>query len=143
ELLRARCPQVRIAALSADPKRTASDYGIRGYHRTRPREVVTALRESDLLLSGGGSLLQDRTSLRSLLYYLGVIRLAIGMRRRFMVFAQGIGPLLRPAARRLTSSLLARACAISVRDAASQSLLQSLPGAKRLPAIEVTADPAF
>jgi polysaccharide pyruvyl transferase CsaB len=143
ELLRARCPESRIAALSANPAATAAAYGIRAYHRTHPREVLAALRESDLLLSGGGSLLQDRTSLRSLLYYLGIIRLALGMRRRVMVFAQGIGPLTRPPARRLTTVLLARSTAITVRDAASRDLLQSLPGGKRLPPIEITADPAF
>src|SRR5262245_29656484 len=98
-LLRARRPEVAVGAVSADPVGTAEAYGIRAWHRMRPREVVAALRATELLLSGGGSLLQDRTSLRSLLYYLGILQLALAMKRRVMIFAQGIGPLRRPAAR--------------------------------------------
>lgn len=143
-LLRARRPDLGVAVLSANPSDTAARYGVRSYPRMEPRAVVRALRETDLLLSGGGSLLQDRTSLRSLIYYLGVIRLALALRRPVMVFAQGIGPLARPAARRMTGALLRRVALIAVRDRESAVLLEELgvrgPGA---PEIQVTADPAF
>jgi polysaccharide pyruvyl transferase CsaB len=143
-LLRARRPEVEIAALSASPAATASDHGIRSCRRGQPRELVAALRRCDLLLSGGGSLLQDRTSLRSLLYYLAVIQLGLALRRRVMIYAQGIGPLLRPAARRLTGRLLRRADRITVRDDASRDVLRSLGVCDRGgPEVIVTADPAF
>jgi polysaccharide pyruvyl transferase CsaB len=143
-LLRDRDPEIGISVLSADAEASSAAYKVRAYPRWQARSVARALRETELLLSGGGSLLQDRTSLRSLIYYLGVIRLALLMRRRVMVFAQGIGPLVRPAARRLTASLLRRVDLIAVRDAGSRDLLESLGvGTRGGPPVHMTADPAF
>ena len=45
------------------------------------------------MVSGGGGLFQNATSLRSLLYYAGIVREAIRAGRRTMIFAQSIGPL--------------------------------------------------
>ncbi|WP_436570579.1 polysaccharide pyruvyl transferase family protein, partial [Klebsiella pneumoniae] len=69
----------------------------------------------DLLLSGGGSLLQDTTSLRSLLYYLWVQRVAWRARKPVMYYAQGLGPLRRRLSRRLVAAAARRAAYITVR----------------------------
>lgn len=58
----------------------------------QPAALLGALLRSQVVLSGGGGLLQDRTSARNLTYYLGVIRLAKLLRRRVVVFNQSIGP---------------------------------------------------
>jgi polysaccharide pyruvyl transferase CsaB len=61
-----------------------------------------------------------------------------------MIFAQGIGPLIRPAARKWTARVLSQVDAITVRDADSAELLREIGvGAKGTPEIEVTADPVF
>jgi polysaccharide pyruvyl transferase WcaK-like protein len=61
-----------------------------------------------------------------------------------MVFAQGIGPLDRPSARRWTARVLRRVDAITVRDAESADLLREIGvTGKGAPEIEVTADPVF
>jgi polysaccharide pyruvyl transferase CsaB len=105
---------------------------------------LNELRRCRLFLSGGGSLLQDRTSLRSLLYYLALLSLARRLGARTMVFAQGIGPLIRPRARRLTARVLARTDAITVRDADSADLVRELLASyPKAPEVEVTADPVF
>jgi polysaccharide pyruvyl transferase CsaB len=143
EMFRRRLPQACLAALSAVPAATEQAYGIRAFHRARPGQVIRALRGADLLLSGGGSLIQDRTSLRSLVYYLGLIAMGIALRRRVMVFGQGIGPLERPASRRAAASILRRVDLITVRDSASAALLRNLSGGGAFPEIQVTADPAF
>ena len=57
------------------------------------RAMRAAIARADVVLSGGGGLLQNATSLRSLLYYAGILREAIRARRKTMVFAQSIGPL--------------------------------------------------
>ena len=49
--------------------------------------------DCDLLLSGGGSLLQDITSKRSLLYYLFILALGLLLKKKVMLFGQGIGPI--------------------------------------------------
>ena len=66
---------VRLIPLSADPDDTRRRHGLDSVHRMRLKDVRLAIADSDLFLSGGGSLLQDTTSLRSVLYYLWIVRL--------------------------------------------------------------------
>ena len=106
-------------------------------------DLVSGLTEQDtviFLLSGGGSLLQDTTSTRSLLYYLSVIRCAQLLRRPVMLYANGIGPVRRPANRRRVRRVVERAALVTLRDHASAQELREM-GVKR-PAL-VTADPVF
>src|SRR5205085_6226092 len=61
-----------------------------------------------------------------------------------MVYAQGIGPLTSDKGRSSTVQVLSEVDAITVRDAESAQLLQSLGiGTGKGPEIEVTADPVF
>ena len=53
------------------------------------------MRRARLLISGGGSLLQDATSTKSLLYYTWVMRTAESAGVPVMVYANGIGPIQR------------------------------------------------
>ncbi len=128
-----------VTVLSGDPSRTASEHpGVRALHRYR--QLLSAVRGADLVISGGGSLLQDATSARSIYYYLFVLRLARMLGKPTMVYAQGIGPLIRPGARKWTAGILNRMKAITVRDSDSKALLESI--GVRMP-VTVTADPAF
>lgn len=142
-MLRERRPDLPITVLSADPEGTRRALSVQAVPRMRPA-VLGALRACRVFLSGGGSLLQDRTSLKSLLYYLFLLDLARWSGARTMIFAQGIGPLDRPAARRHTARVLSRVDAITVRDADSADLLREIgvrgPALDRM---EVTADPVF
>lgn len=130
-----------IAVLSGNPSSTASEHGVRAVPRAAMAQVKEAIRSADVLISGGGSLLQDVTSFRSLVYYLWVIRIAHRLRRPVAVYAQGIGPLRRPVSRWMVRRSLAGAAAISVRDEGSASTLRAI-GLQRSD-IRVTADPAF
>jgi polysaccharide pyruvyl transferase CsaB len=132
---------VEFTVFSADPRDTQQRHGLRAVDRMKLSSLRQTLRESDLLLSGGGSLLQDSTSLRSLLYYLGVIRLARACGTPVMFYAQGIGPLRRRIARVMTRLAANRTQYITVRDPDSARLLRQI--GVRKPPIEVTADPAF
>ena len=58
--------------------------------------VVAAVGRVDAVVLGGGSLLQDSTSLRSLIYYLVVITAARFRGRPVLLWGQGLGPLQRP-----------------------------------------------
>ncbi len=132
---------VRLVALSQDPMATRALHGVGAEPRMDMQAVKSTLLRSDLLISGGGSLLQDTTSLRSLLYYLWVARMALNLRRPVMFYAQGLGPLRRRMARWLVRSIANRVEYITVRDEPSARLLRSIGVSK--PPIEVTADPAF
>lgn len=92
-------------------------------------------------LSGGGSLLQDTTSTRSLFYYLSVIRCAELLGKPVMLYANGIGPVHKPANRRRVKRVVERAALVTLRDHSSARELRDM-GVTR-DDIRVTADPVF
>ncbi|GIV06595.1 MAG: polysaccharide pyruvyl transferase CsaB [Fimbriimonadales bacterium] len=119
-------PHEATTVLSGDPVFTQQTYGVRAVPRMALRAVRQAIRESDALILGGGSLLQDATSLRSLLYYLALIRWGLSAHGRVLLVGQGIGPLYRPLSRWLTGAMLRKVPFLSVRDADSAQRLRSL-----------------
>ena len=137
--LRQHFPSVAIEVLSATPQRTASAHGVEATPRWDWRCVRASIRRADVVLSGGGGLLQNATSLRSLLYYTAVIREAVRARRRVMIFAQSIGPLDRWG-RLLVSRFCRGVARATVRDARSALLLHQLLAPT---SVEQTADPVF
>lgn len=137
--LRERLSGVRITVLSADPQQTRRVHHVHSVARAGAG-VLRVLAGADLLLSGGGSLIQDQTSARSALYYLGVLALGQVVAHRTMVFAQGIGPLRRGWVRALARAVLNRVHLITVRDDDSVRALREL-GIRR--SVHVVADPVF
>lgn len=133
--------EIGVTVLSNDPTDTRSRYGLDALPRFRFWSVVKALLQCDALLSGGGSLLQDRTSTRSLLYYLAVIRGAEILGKPVMLYANGIGPVQRPANRRRVKKAVERATLVTLRDRSSAQELQEM-GVRRTD-LHVTADPVF
>lgn len=134
-------PPVRLTVLSRQPERTAREYGLPAVKRFSPLAVFRVLRKSDVLISGGGSLLQDKTSTRSVWYYLAVIWLARVLKKPVFLYANGIGPLLRPFDRKAVRRCVERCDAVTLRDQDSLEELKAL-GVTRTD-IHVTADPAF
>ena len=64
----------RITVISSDPQYTTGKFKhIRSVYTFKIPDIIGAISKSDFLISGGGSLLQDTTSLKSLIYYLFVI----------------------------------------------------------------------
>jgi polysaccharide pyruvyl transferase CsaB len=133
--------RVALTALSQRPNDTRALHGIDAADRMDIRALRATIARSDLLISGGGSLLQDTTSFKSLLYYLFVMRIAISCRVPVMFYAQGIGPLRRGISRKLVRMTANRAAYITVRDEGSAELLREI--GVSTPTVEVTADPAF
>lgn len=140
EALRQEMPDCAITVLSGDPPLTATTYHVQAENRWKMRDVWRALRHADLLVSGGGSLIQDVTSKNSCLYYLGVIFMAVLLRKPVVIYGQGLGPLTDSRNRRLTRWAFNRARAIYVRDDDSHALLREI-GVKT--PIEVAPDPVL
>ena len=107
---------------SVDPRATARDHGVASVDRWRG--LPGAILASDAVLSGGGGLLQDVTSHRSLRYYLGVLRFARLLRKPVVVFAQSLGPLSDAGERRVRGAL--RGVPLGLRDQPSLELAASL-----------------
>ena len=100
--------------------------GPREIGRARPVRVLRALRRSTALVFGGGGLLQNRTSGRSLAYYLSLVLLARLARRPVFLFGQGIGPIQGRFAQGATRLALRRVRRIGCRDEGSLAFLRSL-----------------
>lgn len=116
----------RITVISSDPKYTTSKFKhIRSVYTFNIGDIIGAIAKSDCLISGGGSLLQDTTSLKSLIYYLLVIFIGLFFRKKVIIFAQGIGPIDNPIGKFLTRNIIRHCNYISVRDSKSQELLKS------------------
>ncbi len=122
---------VRIIALSNNPSCTEEIYGIEAVNRFGIKGVVKAIKDCDLFISGGGSLLQDVTSTRSLLYYITLMKLAKLYKKPVMVYANGIGPINRSINRVLTRNILNKVDLITLRDEDSKIFLEEL-GVKKM-----------
>ena len=140
QAIRAASDEVSVTVLSNDPEQTHRQYGLEAIPRFRVLRVFHALRRGDVLLSGGGSLLQDTTSTRSLLYYLSVIRCARWLGKPVMLYANGIGPVRKRANRRRVKRVVEQAALVTLRDHASARELEAM-GITR--SVQVTADPVF
>lgn len=138
ESLYEQLPDLEITVISGNPKETREKHGVHAVSRLNFPHIMTVLQRCDMLISGGGSLLQDVTSKRSLYYYLSIMRLAKWLGKKVFLYAQGIGPLHKPQARKTVAEILNTVDAITVRDQASARLLRDL-GVHR-PPIHVTAD---
>ncbi|WP_334072180.1 MULTISPECIES: polysaccharide pyruvyl transferase CsaB [Paenibacillus] len=127
--------------LSIDPEWTSRTYGVQAVHRMKLAEVRNAIKNSDGLISGGGSLLQDATGLGSIPYYLGILKIAQWLGKPTFVYAQGIGPVRRKLFRPAIASVFRRCAYVSVRDIESAELLRSMGIRKE--AVQVVPDPVM
>lgn len=132
---------VRIVVLSKNPKETSANYGVDSIDRFNLFKVISTMKKTRLFLNGGGNLIQDVTSTRSLMYYLTTIYLAKRIGLRVMLYANGIGPVSRSSNRYFTSKIVNLVDIITLREEASSRELKALGVNK--PEIIVTADPAL
>jgi polysaccharide pyruvyl transferase CsaB len=137
--LRVRHPELVLEVLTNEPDATRHALRVETTLRSDLAAVRKAIDRSDVVVSGGGGLLQNATSLRSLMYYGGIVRRATAVGKRTMIFAQSVGP-LDFVGRQVVRTCCRGVTAATVRDARSQVLL-----AKLLPGVDVvrTADPVF
>ncbi|MBR4859937.1 MAG: polysaccharide pyruvyl transferase CsaB, partial [Alphaproteobacteria bacterium] len=119
---------------------TAQAFDVKVVDRWSKGGLVKAIKNCDILVSGGGSLLQDVTSKNDIIYYLGIIKLAQILKKKVMIYAQGIGPVNHGRNRKLVRKILNKVDAITVRDLDSRMELMQM-GVYR--EIMVCADPVM
>ena len=112
-----------VTVLTVDPRKTFDAYGVHTVYTFSLEHVLKELAYCDVLISGGGSLLQNVTSNKSLWFYGSIIQFAQLMRKEVVIFAQGIGPINGWWSKHLTKGWLKKANYISVRDEKSLELL--------------------
>lgn len=135
-------PDLPIYVLTRSPRETRQCAGVSTVYTFRVGRVGRLMRHAKLYISGGGTLMQDATSTRSLLYYLFSIRQAAKNGCKVMLYGCGVGPISRPRNQARAARTLERyADIISVRDQYSLDTLAQL-GVVR-PRIHLNADPAL
>jgi len=103
---------------------------------------IKSLLRSRIFINGGGSLIQDVTSSRSLYFYLFTLQAAKWCGCRIIMYGCGIGPIQSAANRRIASRVLNRTAEIiTLRDSISRQALQNMKVEK--PRILLAADPTI
>lgn len=139
--LRTYKKDVKILVLSKNPEETKRIYGVDTANRYNFSEVVKAIKNSKLFLTGGGNLIQDESSTRSLMYYLATIWMAKKLGLKVMLYSNGIGAVDKKANRLITSLIINTVDVITLREEKSLEEIKSLHITK--PQVYITADPAF
>ncbi len=135
-------PDIPIRVLSRNPIETRITYREHAFHTFNLFAFTRAVLQSGIYLSGGGNLVQDTTSRRSLWFYLFTIFWANKLGCRVFMYGCGVGPVNSPFNRRRTADVLnKRVEVITLRERMSKAELDRM-GVSR-PAIELTADPAL
>ncbi len=129
-----------VWVLSRRPKNTRLTYRVNSIYIFSIAKWLRRMSKTSLYINGGGSLMQDVTSRRSLWFYLFTIWCAKRRDNKVLMYGCGIGPIRYPGNRKLTTNILQSSVdAITLRDTHSKAELDSMGVDK--PKILLSADP--
>ena len=138
--LRQLDPDLPVWVLSRNPDSTRLTYRVNSIYTFHIPRFLWRMGKTRLYINGGGSLMQDATSRRSLWFYLFTISAAKILGNRVMMYGCGIGPIHYPSNRRLAAGVLQkRVDAITLRDTHSRNELEQM--GVTAPEIILSADP--
>ncbi len=123
DILRYYYKEAQIDVITQNPYIIKKNFGLNGIKRFDFKAINSVIKNSDFLIFPGGSVLQDVTSIKSILYYLFLISLGLFYKKKVILLAQGIGPINNPIAQKLTKKILKKVSFISVRDEKSFDIL--------------------
>lgn len=131
-----------LTVLSRNPAETTARHGVAALHMFDIPGILRVMGRVRLYINGGGSLIQDATSRRSLLYYLFTLRAARWRGCKVLMYGCGIGPVSRPGDVALVRRVL-NTCvdAITLREDASLAELKRFGVDK--PETVLAADPVL
>ncbi len=138
--LREKCDDARLLVLSKVPKETAQTYGVYSINRYNLLRIRKELKRSRLFIFGGGSLIQDVTSTKSLWFYLKILKMALAAKIPVMLYANGIGPVNKEKNRKKVAEILNKVDIITLRDEKSLDEIKNMGVEVKT---QVTADPAL
>ena len=133
-------PDLPIWVLSRNPDDTRLTYRVNSIYTFAFPRFLRRMGKTRLYINGGGSLMQDVTSHRSLWFYLFTISWAKRLGNQVMMYGCGIGPIHSPANRQRASRVLQKSVdAITLRDTHSKDELEDMK--VTAPEIILSADP--
>ncbi len=126
--------------LSRSPAETRLNYRVGAIYTFNFVRFLLQMGRTKLYVNGGGSLMQDVTSRRSLWFYLFTIWAAKRLGSKVLMYGCGIGPIQYPANRALAARVLQENVdAITLRDSHSGGELREM--GVTAPEILLSADP--
>lgn len=131
---------IEITVLSNNPSATEQTYGVKAVNRWKMKEIHQLLKTADGLISGGGSLMQDQTGMKTIPYYAGVIQIAKWLKKPVFVYAQGMGPINHTLSKFIVRKTFNKVDQITIRDKASQTLLTEIGVRKE---VKIVPDPVM
>ncbi len=138
--LRSIDPNLPICVMTRKPQETRNRLGVDACYTFDFQAFRRAMSRSVLYLNGGGSLMQDVTSRRSLWFYLYTLYAAKKLGNRVLMYGCGIGPINHRYDRRLAARIINQSVdAITLRDPHSKGELDDMGVTK--PEIVISADP--
>lgn len=133
-------PDMPYWVMSRNPKETRLTHKVNSLYLFNVLQFWRKLRKSQLFVNGGGSLMQDVTSSRSLMFYLFTLKAAKLSGCKIIMYGCGIGPITKEANKKIAARVLNNTPdAITLRDSSSKALLDSMGVDK--PEISLSADP--
>jgi polysaccharide pyruvyl transferase CsaB len=133
-------PDATFTVISGTAAYTRKVHGVKAVSRGQAKEIWRAIGRADLIILGGGSLLQDVTSSKSLVYYLGITAMAKVHGKPVMFYAQGAGPVTKLLSKLMIPPIVNRVNLITVRDEETKVTLRNLRVGRP---VTVTADSAL
>ncbi len=115
-----------ITVMSGAPEETFRNYGVSSIPRMEMKSTKTALETHDALVFVGGSIFQDVTSVRSVIYYGNLVSAAKKAGKKVIMLGQGVGPLNSFLGKQLAAKAFNAADVVVVRDQASVSALKDI-----------------
>lgn len=113
-----------VAALANKPRRASQKFLIPCFSRLSPFTLFYRILRCERIIFGGGTLFQDLTSRRSLIFYIFVLQLALFLKKDVILYANGVGNIRSKRLADILFASLSRCSRIGVRDEFSLSLLQ-------------------
>lgn len=96
------------------------------YSRFSILQILANMWRSDHIIIGGGSIFQTRSSMKSMMYYSGLIRLAKWLKKPCWALGQGMGPFTKKWHRRWVVWALKSVDYLSFRGELSHSMMPEL-----------------
>jgi len=132
---------INITVFSKKPQKMECIYGVKCVNRFNFFKIFKEIKNTKLLITGGGTLLQDSTSTRSFFYYLSIIKIAVHYNKKIFLYANGLGPINKKSNIKKIKKIIPLIDKISLREKESYEYLKNL-GIK-CDNVSISADPVF
>ncbi len=109
--------QYTFKVLSYNAKKTAAIHAVTAVSRSKNIRIIKQIAESDIIIVGGGSILQDITSSKSFFYYMSILIMGKMLGKRVYLLGNGFGPITKRFNQRLLKWFMPHIDGVIARDA--------------------------